>query len=170
MGGWLVIILKIWYHIWAIMKKIALKMIYGRKLLIGKNVTWRRDFSVMKSKSAIIEIGNNCFFNNNCSIAANSHIKIGNGCLFGEDVKIYDHNHRFNQSIPLKEQGYSCGEIRIADNCWICSNVIILKGADISEGCVIGAGCVISDFIPPHSIVKQKQCYEINSIHMKENA
>ena len=119
----------------------------------------------MKDKKAIIMIGDNCFFNNDCSIAANVSVAIGEGTLFGECVKIYDHNHRFreiNQSI--KEQGYSNGMVKIGKHCWIGSNVVILKGAEISDNCVIGAGCVIGGFVPEGCIVKMVENYEIQKI------
>lgn len=73
------IVIKTWYHFSTIVKKLFLYLIYGSKLKIGKNTTWRRGFSVMKATDAKIEIGDNCFFNNDCSINSNHLIKIGGG-------------------------------------------------------------------------------------------
>lgn len=86
------------------------------------------------------------------------------GTLFGENVKIYDHNHRFQKDSPIKEQGYSNGEVHIGGHCWIGSGVIILKGADISDNCVIGAGSVISGYIPEGCIAVSKRNNEIIKI------
>lgn len=148
------LLIKVWYHFMAIIQTWLLKLLYGKSLLIGKKVTWRRNFSVMKASTAKIEIGDNCFFNNDCSIAANNFVKIGNGVLFGENVKIYDHNHRFNRNVPIKKQGFSNGQVSIGDDCWIGSNAVILKGAHISNHCVIGAGCIVDEYIPEWTIVK----------------
>lgn len=156
--------MKAWYHLIAYIQFAFYKLIYGQGLKIGKHVTWRRGFSIMKDKRAIIKIGNDCFFNNDCSIGANTSVEIGDGTIFGECVKIYDHNHRFRDSTPIKEQGYSNGKVFIGRHCWIGSNVVVLKGAEISDNCVIGAGCVISGFVPEGSIVKAKQNYEIQKI------
>ena len=71
------ILMKLWYHLIAIIQYLFYKLIYGKQLYIGKSVTWRRGFSIMKTKKAIIRIGDNCFFNNDCSIAANALIEIG---------------------------------------------------------------------------------------------
>ena len=71
------IIIKAWYHFIALIHKILLSLLYGAKMKIGRGTTWRRDFSVMKDKEAQIEIGENCFFNNDCSINSNNLIKIG---------------------------------------------------------------------------------------------
>lgn len=89
--------MKLWYHIIARINYILYKCLYKGKFTVGKHTTWRRHFSVMIYKDAQIEIGSDCFFNNDCSMAANGKIKIGNGCLFGENVKTYDHNHRFKE-------------------------------------------------------------------------
>ena len=56
---------------------------------------------------------------------------------------------------PIKEQGFSNGEVYIGNHCWIGNSAVILKGAHISDHCVIGAGCVVSDFVPEWSILTQ---------------
>lgn len=122
---------------------------------IGKNVTWRNNFSVMIDKKGYLEIGDNCFFNNGCSLNANKYIHIGEGTIFGENVKIYDHNHRFADSnLSIKDQGFSNGSVYIGKHCWIGSNVVILKGSRVGDNCVIGAGCIISGDIPGGHIVQ----------------
>lgn len=154
------LIYKLLFHINCIIKKIFLKFIYGNKLEIGSGTHWRKRFSVMIDSNAKVEIGDNCFFNNDCSINSNGLVKIGGGTLFGENVKIYDHNHRFNNfNKTIKEQGFSVGEIIIGNHVWVGSNVVILKGAKIGNNCVIGAGCVISGTIPPNTMIKQSQNY-----------
>lgn len=125
----------------------------------------------MKAKDSRVMIGDECFFNNDCSIVANNLVDIGRGCLFGEGVKIYDHNHRFNnKDIPLKKQGYSDGEVHIGRHCWIGSGVIILKGADISDNCVVGAGCVITGHIEEGSLVKQNNELVVEQIKERETS
>lgn len=166
---YLMIVIKTWCHIRAFVQYLFYKLLYGSKLQIGKAVTWRRGFSIMKTPNAIIRIGHDVFFNNDCSIAANCCIDIGVGVLFGEGVKIYDHNHRFAEEGSIKNQGYSNGEIYIGEHCWIGSGVVILKGAVISEHCVIGAGCVISGYVPPWSIVKLTYQYKIEEIRKTNN-
>ncbi len=148
------ILLKIWYHLCAIITNVFYKIIYGKKINIGKNTTWRRNFHIMIDKTAKLSIGKDCFFNNDCSITCLQEITIGDGCLFGENVKMYDHNHKFrDKNVAIKEQGYSVGSIKIGEHCWIGSNVVIMKDTQIGDNCVIGAGCVVSGTIPSNSIV-----------------
>jgi acetyltransferase-like isoleucine patch superfamily enzyme len=131
---------------------------------------YRGSLSVMIDKDARVSIGNNCFFNNNCSINAMCEISIGDGAIFGEGVKIYDHNHRFNDfSKPLKEQGYSSAPVAIGKHCWIASNVVILKGAVIGDNCVISAGAIVRDHVPSNTILKIDHEYRFEAIVEKKN-
>ena len=164
------LIIKAYYHVMAIIKKIIYKLIYGKRIKFGKKVTFRRGFSLMIDKNAKVEIGDGTFFNNYCSINAINIVKIGKNCLFGENVKIYDHNHIFNKkTIPIKEQGFKSEAVSIGDDCWICSNVIILKSSKIGNNSVIGAGCVISDSVDDNLLVKNNNSYEITKIERKNN-
>lgn len=137
----------------AIIKKIFYKIIYGKHIKFGKGVTFRKGFSLVIEDSAFVTIGDGCFFNNYCSINAKERIDIGRNCLFGENVKIYDHNHRFNIKDQLiKKQGFKTGKIKILNNCWISSNVIILKNVTIGNNVVISAGEIVREDINDNKI------------------
>ena len=71
------LIYKLLFHINCIIKKIFLKMIYRNKLEIGAGTHWRRHFNLMIDRNAKVEIGDGCFFNNDCSINANGLVKSG---------------------------------------------------------------------------------------------
>ena len=163
------LILKVYYHITAIFINLFYKIIFGKRYSSGKKMTFRGKFRIVISgKKSKLEIGDNCFFNNSCSISCMNHIRIGSGTIMGEGVKIYDHNHRFlYKNRPLKEQGYSLGEVNVGRNCWIGSNVVLLKGTNKGDGCVIGAGCVINSRVEAHTIVKKNCDYTFESIIYK---
>ncbi len=136
------------------------KIIYRRKNL---HLPWSCRFRyglniVIDGKHATVTIGENCFFNNCCSLNCLNQIEIGANTLFGENVKIYDHNHIYSSTdIPIVDQGFTTAPIKIGCNCWIGSNVTILKGVTIGNHCVIGAGCTIYKNVPDNSIVVNKQ-------------
>lgn len=155
------IFLKIIYHVQAIVWMWFLKLFYrfgGARFIVGKHVTFRKGFSMMIGKNGEVNIGNNVFFNNYCSLNAIERIIIGDGTIFGENVKVYDHNHCYQDpNVPIKEQGFTSAPVNIGKHCWIASNVVILKGVTIGDNCVIGAGCVIYKDVPEESVMINKQ-------------
>ena len=159
-------ILKIFWHLNAIIKIFFFKIIFGNKLEMGKNITFRKGFSLLIDGGKI-SIGNNVFFNNYCSIVSHESISIGDNCIFGENVKIYDHNHRFNINDIKKNQGFSSQAMKIGKNCWLANNVILLKGAEIGDNSVIGAGCIIKGKIPADVIVRKNDKYDFQKIEYR---
>ncbi|TGE39740.1 acyltransferase [Desulfosporosinus fructosivorans] len=150
-------------------KRLYFRLRYKDSFVYGKIFRFRDKFRVnITSSEGKVEIGDNVFFNHDCSLHSHSRIKIGDYCMFGENVKIYDHNHVFKDSnTPIVMQGFSSAEVEIGDNCWIGSNVIILKGVHIGRHSVIGAGCVIYKDIPSETSIKCKQEYIIEVIVKK---
>ena len=139
------IIRKIIFHICCAIKKLWLKAIYRNKVEFN-NAVFRKGFNLVIEAPGKVNMGQNVFFNNYCSINIFNGLRIGDGCIFGEGVRIYDHNHRFSDvERPIKEQGYTSEKITIGKHCWIGSNVLILKGAKIGSNCTIGAGCIIKE-------------------------
>lgn len=129
---------------------------------LGEKI-YLRNYVRIQIENGRLDIGNNTFFNNFCSINCLDKITIGNDCLFGENVKIYDHNHVFKDfNIPIKNQGYKTSPINIGNNCWIGSNVIILKGVIIGDNVVIGANCIIKENIESNSIIENKTLHTIS--------
>jgi len=121
------------------------------------SIKFRKNFYILIKDEGKLEIGKACFFNNGCSINCLGSISIGNYCLFGENVKLYDHNHRFiNKKVLIKDQGFTIGNIIIGDNCWIGSNVVILKDVVIGDNVIIGANTLVYKSIQSNTIVKTK--------------
>lgn len=158
---------KLLHHIICAIKKMLFKVLYHNRVRFGKRTTFRSRFGVTVEKNGQVDIGEECFFNDDCSIACMGHVKIGAGTIFGANVRIYDHNHHFSDpERPIKEQGFAIGEVHIGRHCWIASNVTLLKGCWIGDNCMIGAGCVIAESIPDNTVVKlvqQKQCSALRS-------
>lgn len=131
------------------------------KVKFNKNIHFRNNSTICIRNTGKLEIGENVFFNNAISINCHSQITIGKDCLFGENIKLYDHNHKFrDKKTPIRTQGFSYGEIKIGDNCWIGSNVVILKNVQIGDNVIIGANCVVTQNIPSNTIVKTSNMLE----------
>ena len=113
----------------------------------------------MVGNNAELILENKFFMNNFCSINCLEKIEIGENTLFGEGVKLYDHNHEYSNepTFKVEHQKFKTSPIKIGKNCWLGSNVTILKGVTIGENTIIGAGCLIYKDVPANSIIKLKQ-------------
>lgn len=144
------------------------KLLYKDRYIAAKDMTARKNFTVAISETGSVEIGNRVFFNNGCSLNSLERISIGDDCVFGENVKIYDHNHIYQDAkIPIASQGFTTKKVQIGKNCWIGSNVTIIQGTTIGNHCVIGANCLVFGTIPDHTIVRYAAS-NIELIHMEE--
>lgn len=138
--------------------KFRTRLSNSNKVKFGKRVLVNSGFVCTTLGGGNIIIGEDVFFNNNCSIHSRCKVIIGDNCLFGEGVKIYDHNHIHNLDGTLfRNQGFKSREVVIGKNVWIASNVIILQGVSIGDNCVIGAGCIIHTNVPSNSVVINNQ-------------
>lgn len=135
----------------------------GSCVSFGRHVISDGRFTVVTGKNSILEIGDSVYFNENVMISCQKKVTVGAGSLFGPGVKIFDNNHCFSRENGVSRE-IDCGEIRIGKNCWVASNAVILKGADIGDNCVIGAGCIVKGKIPDGSIVTVNQELKIRQI------
>lgn len=134
-------------------KKIYWKIKYGKRIKIGKNFKFRKGMTINMAKNGKLIIGDNCFFNNYCSINCHKSIKVGDDNMFGENVKIYDHNHIFNDKGIDMKHSFQCNEITIGNNNWFGSNIVLLSKCNIGNYNVLGAGCIINEKIENEQLV-----------------
>ena len=148
------LILKLKFHLKSLFLKWIYRLLYLKKFQFGARLTFRDGFHLLVEKSGKVIIGNRVFFNNFCSINAMLSVTIDDDCIFGENVKIYDHNHCYqDRSQSISKQGFSTAAIQIGRNCWIGSQVTILKGVTIGDNSIIGAGVVVYQDVPENSII-----------------
>ena len=130
--------------------KIAIKK--KSTLKIGRNFRSRNNVSFRIYNKGIVSIGENCFFNDGCSINCQNKIKIGNNVIFGQNVLIFDHDHDYKNDINK----FITKKVKIGNNVWIGANVIILKGVTIGDNVVIAAGTIVKEDIPSNKMVFNK--------------
>lgn len=148
------LILKLKFHLKSLFLKWIYRLLYLKRFQFGTRLTFRDGFHLLVEKSGKVIIGNRVFFNNFCSINAMLSVTIDDDCIFGENVKIYDHNHCYqDRSQSISKQGFSTAAIQIGRNCWIGSQVTILKGVTIGDNSIIGAGAVVYQDVPENSII-----------------
>ncbi len=119
--------------------------------VVGTNVICR-NFENFHVSSGKVILHGGVFINNSCSFNCLERIEIGAGTMMGEGVRFYDHDHIYTTETIEKWQ-WTTAPIRVGRDCWIGSNVTILKGVTIGDNTIIGAGCLIRNDIPSNSVV-----------------
>ena len=138
-------------------------------MTLEEKVHFKRYCHLLLFEKSILTIGKNVFFNNYCSINCLEKIEIGENTMFGEGVKIYDHNHLHETTdrlIVFKDR-FKTAPVIIGSNCWIGSNVTILKGVAIGNNVIVGANNLIYRSIPSNTIVKSNGDYTVSAAEVK---
>ena len=119
--------------------------------IVGTNVICR-NFENFHVSSGKVILHDGVFINNSCSFNCMERIEIGAGTMMGEGVRFYDHDHIYTAE-KIEKWQWTTAPIRVGRDCWIGSNVTILKGVTIGDNTIIGAGCLIRNDIPSNSMV-----------------
>ena len=119
--------------------------------IVGPNVICR-NFENFRVPSGKLILHDGVFINNSCSFNCMERIEIGAGTMMGEGVRFYDHDHVYTAE-KIEKWQWTTAPIRVGRDCWIGSNVTILKGVTIGDNTIIGAGCLIRNDVPANSVV-----------------
>jgi acetyltransferase-like isoleucine patch superfamily enzyme len=80
-------------------------------------------------------------------------VHIGDGVYTGTHVQIAAVNHVYSDPDKfIKDQGITAQGIRIEDDVWLGSTVVVVDGVTIGKGSVVGAGAVVTKDLPPYSV------------------
>ena len=114
----------------------------GGKIFISKN-------TIIHDGSKIMTYGGNIYIGKNCSLNSFSIIQSSTGNLIIEDdvrigslTHIVSANHVYGKDILVKEKTVSQG-IKICQNTWIGSSVVITDGTFINANSVIAANSLV---------------------------
>lgn len=143
--------------------KIAIKK--GAKLILGRNFRSRNNVSFRVYNNGVVKIGDNCFFNDGCSINCQKNIEIGNNVIFGQNVMLFDHDHDYKNNISE----FVRKDIKIGNNVWIGANCVILKGVTIEENAVIATGTIVNKDIKANTLNYDEKKLKNKTIGGKNN-
>lgn len=127
---------------------------YGINTYFGKNCYANFNFTVLDI--CLINIGDNVFFGPNCTLAGANH------SLIGEERRM------FVKDNVLQDLEYG-KKIKIGNDCWICSNVVIIGGVSIGDNVVIAAGSVVTHDIPSNTLAAGNPCKVIRNITKEDS-
>jgi len=107
-----------------------------------------------------IRVGQDCFFNYNCTLLDIAPITLEDNVWVGAGVVIATPMHPFlpeERVFAEYPDGFHDLEyakpITIKKNCWICSSATITGGVTVGENSIVAAGAVVTRDVPPNSLV-----------------
>lgn len=122
-------------------------------------------------------IGDNCFFNFNCTFLDCASITFKDNIFVGPNTSFFTACHPLlaEERVPYldKNQELKTYEfakpITVESDVWIGGNVIVNPGVTIGKGSVIGSGSVVTKDIPPNVIAAGNPCKIIREITKKDS-
>ena len=98
-------------------------------------------------------VGEDVFVGRNTYFGVYQPISIGAATIIGAYSYIISANHATaRRDVPIREQGFVGEPIRIEDDVWIGTHVVILPGATLRRGCVVAAGSVVKGEVPAYEV------------------
>ena len=142
-------------------KEISMGALIDRECLISRKARIYRsvklvhvdidDFSYVAPKTEIIysKIGKFCSIGRDCKIGLSAHTlrNISTSPIFT------DPKSATTVKWAQTYSGENIKYVKILNDVWIGSNVIILSGVKIGNGAIIGAGAVVTKDVPDYAIV-----------------
>ncbi|MFI1031441.1 acyltransferase [Streptomyces sp. NPDC020951] len=75
-------------------------------------------------------------------------VVLGDGVRIGAHTSLLGFNHSMTPDRPVFQQPLTSSGIKVGDDVWIGSHVVVVDGVTIGDHCVIGAGAVVTKDLP----------------------
>jgi|GEM_PF-396873 len=105
-----------------------------------------------RSPQSKIRIGKNCVFANNVSIVSMESVEIHDNCLVGDLVSIMDSDFHGIDPDKRRSDAVQSAPVKLENNVWLGSRVIIQKGVTVGANSIITPGAVVTSSIPTNTI------------------
>ena len=152
-------IAKLYVYLYKLLDRALMYIFKSSFAKIGNGVTFHPTTSQFSYDHIFIGsdvgIGDNAQF-----IASISNIHISSHIAIAPNVTIIGGNHRYDivgkwitKYKILDKNRTDDEDVYIEDDCWIGTNVTILKGVRIRRGSIIAAGAIVNKSMPPYCVI-----------------
>lgn len=97
-----------------------------------------------------LSTGSHCTLNPFTTVRGD--VVLGDGVRIGAHTSLLGFNHSMAPDRPVHRQPLTSRGIRVGDDVWIGSHVIVVDGVTVGDHCVIGAGAVVTKDLPAWSV------------------
>lgn len=144
------------------------------KIVNPRNIFFEDNISIMPynmlvclEKKSKMMIGSGTQIGMFSRIASLNSVIIGKNVITGPHIFIADYNHEYRDiDKPVMYQGnyvktnekFPFGGVKVGDDSWIGTNVVIAGSIEIGKHCIIGANSVVTHDIPDYSVAVGSPC------------
>lgn len=126
---------------------------HPEKIRLGAHVMLKEGARLCPTNpGSSIEIGDWTTVGAHTFIYASAGIHIGNNCLIAPFCYFVDSDHGFAAGKLIREQGMTAEPIRLEDDVWLGTGVVVTRGVTIHRGAVVGARAVVMEDIPANAV------------------
>mgnify|MGYP003642302790 CR=1 FL=1 len=109
-------------------------------------IVWLSDELGHKAK---IKMGKKSYIGPYTYLGSCHNLEIGDHTLIGAHSYLITVNHRTDRpTLPIAEQGFRGGDIKIGTNVWLGCHVVVLPNVEIGDGAIIAAGAIVTKNVP----------------------
>jgi acetyltransferase-like isoleucine patch superfamily enzyme len=142
------------------------------ELLVGDGVRVSGKLSINFAARFVarprLEIGDGTDIAHDCRIVVGRHVSIGSRVELAGAVTIRDSGgHPADPALRAAGAPPDAADVkpvRIHDNVWIGSNVLVLPGTEIGEGSIVSAYSVVSGTVAPYTVVAGNPARRIGTL------
>ena len=125
----------------------------NNKIFLSDGVILQTAKLIIRGNNCSILIGKNSTFGGVrfVNVGAGCEIVVGEDCLFADQVELWasDTHPIYNEKHVIINAEKP---IRIGNNVWVGSRVVILKGVVVGDGSILGMGAVVTRDVPANVI------------------
>jgi len=109
---------------------------------------------MIQAKAGPIRLGKRTSIGSYSSIVSMDGVEFGEAVLMAGGCHLSAGSYRFDdiKKAVMDQALYTKGPIRIGNNAWLGTGVIVLDGVEIGSGAIIGAGAVVNKSVPDQTI------------------
>lgn len=109
------------------------------------------NYSYVGKRSSVVcaDVGNFCSIADGVSVGLGIHTldKLSTSPIFTEECNATTYSWYHGKSI------YPYKRVKVGNDVWIGTKVIVMGGVTVGDGAVIGAGSIVTKDVPPYAIV-----------------
>ena len=129
--------------------------VHGKaKVFIEDNVRLDRGIRVLAANNAVITIGAGTRIGLYSVLNGGDSIAIGKKVLISGFVYLQTSMHGFaERGVGIQEQGFDHAMIRLSDDVWLGTHVVVMPGVVLGKGVVVGSNAVVTKSFDNYNII-----------------